>query len=209
LPCRGHEIIPYGILDCFRHAGRREPPQPTALFTSNPLRSLDWLLDLWVGRIRPAVPRAELHIYAGPAVYGGAATERARQMETVLAKADALQDEGVHRHPPVGHDALVHVLERARAMLYRGDPGETFCLAVAEAQAMGVPAVVQPLGSLGERVSDGVSGRVAADDDAFVEAAIAVLRDDEVWRRWHHGALATQRGLCWDEVAARFEALIG
>jgi glycosyltransferase involved in cell wall biosynthesis len=208
LPCRGHEIIPYGILDCFRHAGWREPPQPKALFTSNPLRSLDWLLDLWAGRIHPAVPRAELHIYAGPAVYGGAASERARQMEAVLAKADALQDKGVQRHPPVGHDALVRSLEGARAMLYRGDHGETFCLAVAEAQAMGVPAVVQPLGSLGERVSDGVSGRVASDDDAFVEAAIAVLRDDEVWRHWHHGALATQRGLGWDEVAARFEALM-
>jgi len=93
-------------------------------------------------------------------------------------------------------------------MLYRGDPGETFCLAVAEAQAMGVPAVVQPLGSLGERVIDGISGRVAHTDDAFAEAAIAVLRDDEVWRRWHLGALTTQRGLSWDEVAARFERLM-
>ena len=35
-------------------------------------------------------------------------------------------------------------------MLYRGDPGETFCLALAEAQAMGVPAVVHAAG-LGRR----------------------------------------------------------
>ena len=35
------------------------------------------------------------------------------------------------------------------------------------------------------------------------------LRDDELWRRWHKGALATQRGFSWDEVAARYEALIG
>jgi glycosyltransferase involved in cell wall biosynthesis len=208
LPCRGREIIPYGIIDCFRHAAPREPPRPKALFTSNPLRGLDWLLDLWVARIHPAVPRAELHIYAGPAVYGDARTQRAREMEGVLAKAEALHGNGVYRHAPVGRDALVYLLEGARAMLYRGDPGETFCLAVAEAQAMGVPAVVQPLGSLGERVRDGVSGRVAKDDDTFVEAAIAVLRDDGLWRRWHHGALETQRGLSWDEVAARFEALM-
>jgi glycosyltransferase involved in cell wall biosynthesis len=64
------------------------------------------------------------------------------------------------------------------------------------------------LGSLGERVADGESGRVVVGDDAFVEAAIAVLRDDAVWRRWHRGALATQRGLSWDEVAQRYEALI-
>ena len=73
---------------------------------------------------------------------------------------------------------------------------------------MGVPAVVQPLGSLAERVIDGVSGRVAHSDDAFVAAAIAVLRDDEIWRRWHLGALATRRGLSCDEVAARFERLL-
>jgi glycosyltransferase involved in cell wall biosynthesis len=93
-------------------------------------------------------------------------------------------------------------------MLYRGDVGETFCLALAEAQALGVPAVVTPLGSVSERVADDVSGRVAENDDAFVAAAIAVLRDDALWRRWHLGALAAQRGLSWDEVAARYEALI-
>jgi glycosyltransferase involved in cell wall biosynthesis len=204
----GREIIPYGVLDRFRHAGSREPPPPRAVFTSNPLRGLDWLLDLWVARIRPAVPRAELHIYAGPAVYGGGGAKYAPEMEAVLARAVSLREQGVERHSPVGRDALVEVLLGARAMLYRGDPGETFCLSLAEAQAMGVPAVVTPIGSVGERVVDGISGRVAASDDAFVEAAIAVLRDDGLWRCWHQGALASQRGLGWDEVAARYEALI-
>ncbi|MBV9586586.1 MAG: glycosyltransferase family 4 protein [Alphaproteobacteria bacterium] len=207
LPCR-REIIPYGMLDCFRHAEPRDPPPPRAIFTSNPLRGLGWLLDLWVGRIAPAVPGAELHLYAGPAVYrlGG---ERARCMDAVLSRADALSAQGVRRHEPVARERLVEVLRGARVMLYRGDPGETFCLALAEAQAMGVPAIVQPVGAVGERVADGRSGRVAASEDAFVEAATAVLRDDALWREWHRGALATQRGLDWDAVAARFEALIG
>jgi len=205
LPRGGCEIIPYGILGTFRHTGPREPPPPIAVFTSNPRRGLDWLLDLWDARIAPAVPGAELHIYAGAAVYGGSGGERMRQ---VLERADGLQTIGIRRFAPVGRDALAAVLRGARVMLYRGDPGETFCLAVAEAQAMGVPAVVQPLGSLAERVIDGVSGRVAHSDDAFVAAAIAVLRDDEIWRRWHLGALATRRGLSCDEVAARFERLL-
>lgn len=208
LICGGREVIPYGVLERFRHAQPREPGPPRAVFTSNPLRGLDWLLELWVGRIRPAVPAAELHIYGGVAVYHGAMAKHADRIEAVLARADALADHGVRRHPPVGRAALAEVLGAARAMLYRGDPGETFCLAVAEAQAMGVPAVVTPLGSLGERVADGESGRVVVGDDAFVEAAIAVLRDDAVWRRWHRGALATQRGLSWDEVAQRYETLI-
>jgi glycosyltransferase involved in cell wall biosynthesis len=203
----GRIVIPYGVLDRFRHAEPRDPPPPRAIFTSNPLRGLDWLIDLWVARIRPVVPNAELHIYAGTAVYGGA-NKHAGEIEAVLARTETLGNMGIHRHAPVGREKLIEVLLQARAMLYRGDVGETFCLALAEAQALGVPAVVTPLGAVGERVADDVSCCVAGSDDAFVEAAIAVLRDDALWRRWHLGALATQRGLSWDEVAARYEALI-
>jgi glycosyltransferase involved in cell wall biosynthesis len=208
LPCGGCRIIPYGVLDRFRHAAPRQPPGPRAIFTSNPLRGLDWLLDLWVARIAPAVPGAELHIYAGAATYGVATSARAERMEQILSRADALAGSGVLRFPPVGHNALAASLAGARAMLYRGDPGETFCLALAEAQAMGVPAVVTRRGAVAERIIDGVTGRVAEDDDAFAAAAIAVLRDDALWRDWHLAALANQRGLCWGDVAAEFEALL-
>jgi len=208
LPCGGREIIPYGVLDDFRAVVPREPPPPRAVFTSNPLRGLDWLLDLWTARIAPAVPRAELHIYAGPAVYAGGSTKRAEEMEAILSRAGRLADFGVRRFAPLGRERLAAALRGARAMLYRGDAGETFCLSLAEAQAMGVPAVVMPLGSVGERIIDGATGRVAADENTFVAAAIAVMRDDELWGRWHHTALAQQQGLSWDNVAARFEALM-
>src|SRR5438067_8632920 len=83
LPCE-RRIIPYGLLDCFRHAEPRDPPPPRAVFTSNPLRGLDWLLELWAERIHPAVPDAELHIYSGAAVYrDGVRDERVREMERV------------------------------------------------------------------------------------------------------------------------------
>jgi glycosyltransferase involved in cell wall biosynthesis len=208
LPCGGHETIPYGVLDRFRAAAPREPPPPRAIFTSNPLRGLDWLLELWASRISPALPEAELHVYAGPAVYG-IGGEAARRMEAVLARADALSAQGVRRHKPVRHDELAAVLAQSRVMLYRGDPGEAFCTALAEAQSIGLPAVVQPVGMVAERVIDGVTGVVAADDAAFATAAVSLLRDDELWRRFHREALARQRGLSWDEVAARYEALIG
>jgi glycosyltransferase involved in cell wall biosynthesis len=208
LPCGTREIIPYGVLDRFRGAVPREPPVPRAIFTSNPLRGLDWLLDLWAARIRPAVPQSELHIYAGGAVYGLADTPRARRMDEVLTRTDSLAACGVRRFAPVGREALAMALLGARVMLYRGDPGETFCLALAEAQAMGIPAVVKRLGSTAERIVDGVTGRVATDDDGFVAAAIALLRDDQLWQQWHLAALTRQRGLSWDAVSARFEALM-
>ena len=206
MPSGGRAVIPYGLAAPFR-APRpaRPPPPPHAIFTSNPLRGLDWLLDLWVAGIRPAIPAAELHLYCGPAVYGGA---KAQPMAAVLARADALAGEGVRRFAPVPRAALIAALEAARAMLYRGDAGETFCLALAEGQAMGVPAVVQPLGAVVERVEDGVTGTIAADDDAFARAAVALLGDDALWTRQHQAALARQKGLSWDDVAQRFEALL-
>jgi glycosyltransferase involved in cell wall biosynthesis len=207
LPRGGIEIIPYGVLDRFREAAPREPPPPHAVFTSNPLRGLDWLLNLWTTRIAPAVPHAELHIYAGPVVYG-TSVKRSEEMEAVLARAERLACCGVRRFAPLGRDKLAAALRGARAMLYRGDVGETFCLSLAEAQAMGVPAVVMPLGSVTERVIHGATGCVAKDENAFTTAAIAVMRDDELWRQWHRTALTRQRGLSWDDVAARFEALM-
>ena len=87
LPSGGREIIPYGVLDRFRASVPREAPPPRAIFMSNPLRGLDWLLDLWVARIAPAVPEAELHIYAGERVYGAT---RAPRMDEVLERAASL-----------------------------------------------------------------------------------------------------------------------
>ena len=201
----GRADIPYGLPEVFRRARpERAPPPPRAIFTSNPLRGLAWLLALWEREIFPALPQAELHLYCGAEVYGGA---KAAEISAVLARADALVDKGVRRHAPLPRDKLIEVLEASRVMLYRGDVGETFCLAVAEAQALGVPAVVQPLGAVGERVIDGETGVVAPDEASFVRAALALLGDDALWRRQHGAALQRQKGASWQDVAGRFLAL--
>ncbi|MDE2228658.1 MAG: glycosyltransferase family 4 protein [Alphaproteobacteria bacterium] len=208
LPKRALVVIPYGLADAFRHATERPAPPPVAIFTSNPLRGLDWLLDIWIDLIQPMVPKAELRIYAGPAVYGAAGAKHAEAMARVLDRAAALADQGVRRLAPLPRAALVEALQQARVMLYRGDANETYCAAVAEAQALGVPAVVTPLGSLPERVKDGVTGVIARDDAAFAAAAVRLLTDDDEWRRMHTAALAQQRGLSWRDVAIRFEDLM-
>jgi glycosyltransferase involved in cell wall biosynthesis len=154
------------------------------------------------------VPGAELHIYAGPQVYGAVGARKAEPMAAVLARAEALGGQGVRRHVPLPKRDLLGKLRAARVMLYRGDANETFCLAVAEAQALGLPAVAMRLGSLPERVEDGVTGTVAEDEEAFVAAAVALLTDDPLWQNQHRAAIAGRKGLSWDEVAARFEALV-
>ncbi len=201
--------IPYGISEAFRAApAPAAPPGPRAVFTSNPLRSLDWLLELWAVLIRPAVPGAELHVFSGAATYGAHGDARAARMAPVLDQARALAPHGVVLRAPVAKDELARELGAARVLLYRGDPGETFCLAVGEAQAAGVPAVVQPIGCVAERVIDRDTGFVAADDQAFADAAIALLADDDLWRRQSAHAVASQRAWGWPEAAAAFERLI-
>jgi glycosyltransferase involved in cell wall biosynthesis len=208
-PSGGRVVIPYGIAEIFRTAmPAAAPPPPRALFTSNPLRGLDWLLDVWERRIRPAVPRAELHVFSGPRTYGAAGARKAEAMLPVLARAAAMLHAGVVLREPVAKAALAAEMRAMRLFLYRGDLGETFCAAAGEAQAMGIPGVVQDIGSLRERIVDGVTGTVARDETAFADAAIRLLGNDALWLRQHAAALARQRGFGWQEAAAEFEKLL-
>ena len=208
-PAGGRETIPYGISEVFRTAGEpAAPPPPRAVFTSSPLRSLDWLLDVWARAIHPAVPEAELHLFSSPKTYGGHGDARAAAMNTVLDRAFTLADRGVVLRQPVPKPALAGEMSGFRTLLYRGDPGETFCLAVGESQAAGVPCVVQDIGCVAERVVDGVTGFVAPDDAAFAARAIALLTDDDLWRAQHRAARDLQNRWGWDDAAAAFERLI-
>ncbi len=205
----GREIVPYGLTDLFCHASERTPPAPRAVFTSNPLRSLDWVLDAWEHAIRPMVPNAQLHIFAGSATYGAVGQSKADKMGPILARAASLEAAGVLLRGPVPKAQLVDELAQARLLLYRGDIGETFCSAVAEAQAMGVPAIVQDIACLSERVRHGQTGFVVQAQEEFAKDAVRLLTDDSLWTEQHKAALATQRSWSWDMAAKQFERIGG
>ena len=207
-------IIPYAIHEPFRCASDPAvPPRPRAVFTSNPLRSLDWLISLWVTRVHAAVPQAELHIFSGPATYGTAGAAKANAMAPVLAQAQAMAECGIVVREPIPRDRLAYELAGFRVFVYRGSEDESFCMAAGEAQAAGVPAVVCDIGCLAERVRHLDSGFVVTpeegrDERDFASATIKILTDDALWKRLHAGALAHQRGRSWDDAASEFERLI-
>ena len=197
--------IPLAVSPPFSAGGTERPaPPPKAVFASNPLRNLDALLAIWAAKILPAVPGATLHVFAGPGVYGDDA-KLATRAAPVLERA--AHSPGVVLRGPQPRAELARAYTRARAMLYLGDAGETFCLAVAEAQAMGLPCVLGDAGAVAERVRDGQTGIVTHDHDSFAAAAIRILRDDATWHAMHHAALVGPRAPDWDEVARRFVAL--
>ncbi len=201
-------VIPYGIGADFLGAPQRDtPPNPKVIFTSNPLRSLDWLLELWGRDIYPNVPAAELHIFSGASTYKAQGTPLGDKMESVLNQAKAMRSQGVILRTPVAKSELRQELLSCRALLYRGDVGETFCLAVGEAQAMGIPAVVQPIGCVAERVVDGKTGYVAQTDADFAHKSIDILRNDQLWLDMHRNAIQLQQNWNWDRAAEAFEKM--
>ena len=102
---------------------------------------------------------------------------------------------------------LVKEFNSARCLLYKGDLNETFCLAVGEAQASGVPAVVRDFGSVVERVKHNQTGFIAEDDKTFVEHTINLMTDAELWYSQHNNALDIQRKWRWSDTAKEFENL--
>jgi glycosyltransferase involved in cell wall biosynthesis len=206
VPRRGLHTIGLAVDPSFRETAMRAPPPPVAIFTSNPERGLDWLVGLWIAHIHPAVPRAELHVYAGAATYGERNAER---IERALAQARAAHAHGVRLFAPLPKTALRERLLSARVMAYRGDPGETFCLAAAEAVALGVPVVTAGLGALAERIVEGMTGYCAPAEQAFAARVVALLEDDAQWLHMHGHCLAATHRQSWHEIAEQFTALGG
>lgn len=197
-PGGGRAIIPPTTGAVFRTSGPAlRPPPPFAIFTARSPRSLDWVLDIWQRHIRPSVPKAQLYVFADA------------MPDVVLEKARRLAGDGVVLREPVAGEALVEELRQSRVYLHRGDESEVFGMAVAEAQAMGVPAVACDVTCMRERIVHGETGYVVRDGDAaaFAGAAMRILTDDTVWRDQRDAALRYNRARSWDDVAADFEEL--
>jgi glycosyltransferase involved in cell wall biosynthesis len=210
LPRRNPRIlIPLGLPDEIR--GRpplAAPPGRRAIFASNPSRNLRRLVQIWAEQIYLRVPGATLDIYGinGLKADGeGWEQWEGRWLPTGLPSSVKAS---VILHPPTTRTNLSEALRQARVMLYLGHKSEAFCLSLAEAQALGVPAVVSRTAVLPERVIDRITGFHRDDDQGFGNAAIALLTDDNLWREQHEAALRLQQGISWREYADRFEAVL-
>ena len=180
-------------------------PDPVVIFTSNPERGLIWLSELWVKYIIKSVPNAQLHIFAGHKTYGG---RNKKRILNILNKINSLNDNSIKLFEPIPKNLLFKKILKSRAMLYQGDPGETFCLSIAEAQALGVPCVIKPIGCLAERVVDKVTGVIAHTDKEFCESAIEILRNDDLWIKYRENSIKLQRNLNWNDIAKQYVKLI-
>jgi glycosyltransferase involved in cell wall biosynthesis len=212
LPRRGrHILIPLGLPDDVRgHVTLAAAPARRAIFASNPQRNLRRLVEIWAASILPRVPDAALDVYGVNGLQPGDDAWKAWEGGLLPPGLPQHVKDSVSVHPTVARPELIAAMRAARVMLYLGHKCEAFCLSLAEAQALGVPAVIAPIAALPERVIDGVTGLHHSDPEAFAGAAVSLLTDDSLWRRQHEAALRHQQGITWEEYAERFErALLG
>jgi glycosyltransferase involved in cell wall biosynthesis len=207
LPRRNpHLVVPHGLPDDIRGLPPLPaPPPPEAIFASNPVRNLHRLVEIWASHIWPRCKNAVLNIYGIHDVKPGVDPWQAWGGRFLPENVPADIRASVRVHPTASRQDLMAAMRRARVMLYLGHKVEAFCFALAEAQALGTPAVIAPAAVLPERVIDGVTGFHRADAQGFGDAALSILTDDGLWRRQHEACLRFQQGLSWAEAAARFE----
>ncbi len=196
-------VIPHGVDPVFYPSPHIViPPGPRAVFLSNPLRGLDPLLDMWKQHVVPAIPSAELHLFTGPDIMsqreGGS-----EETQAVLGKAQ--HTVGVFLNPPLQRNSLASALRSMRVHCYPSTVPESFCLAIAESQACGVPAIVNDTGALPERITDKKTGFVTmtANPRSFADATIRLLSDDTLWQSMHQSLLLAPIRR-WEDVARDF-----
>jgi glycosyltransferase involved in cell wall biosynthesis len=206
IPTGGRRIIPYGLSSVVFEIEElnQAPFDKKVYFTSNPLRSLRWLVDIWVKHIHPEEPSASLHIFSNWKTYGAWGSIVKNRMKDELDYAESFKEYNIVLRDVLPKKELFQELKTGRSMFYRGDKAETFCLAVAEAQALGLPAIVCDLGSMKERVEDGVTGIVAKNDKVFIEAALNVLRDDNLFNSMSNSSKKKYKDINWEITANKF-----
>ncbi len=197
-----------GVREEYREADDMKPDEtPTAIVTTHPKHGLGWLLDVWTSRIRPQVPKAQLHIYSAAFKKADSGTTLPDDLNEIYQKALAAEQDGVVFKSPAGDRDMSQAYRRARVHLYPGSEREMYCSTLAESQAVGVPAVARPMGAVKERVIGDKSAFLTDIDSDFADHAIRMLSDDEEFEFASIVARRHGRSRSWDTTASEFETV--
>lgn len=198
LPFRSRHVIHHGIGSAFLTPAPSNGSMPYAIWASEPQRGLPHAIEVWKTHVHPLAPQAQFHVFGKAAEYLG-------------DKAKGLEAYGIVLEGRQPREKLISLYQQARLFFYPGHMrgGETFCLAVAEAECMGLPVVTSGIACLRERVTHDVDGLISADDAELGSFIRTLLNDDPTWQRLHTGALAQRRKLTWENAAIHWEETFG
>ena len=193
LPFRQRLVLPHGLPAAILQEDPTEaPPGPEVVFISQAYRGLADTIEMWRALVAPRSPASRLRAFI-------AAQDVARYRELAAGTAS------ISILPRVPNAEMPKLLRDARILVAPGHRAETFCLAAAEAQAMGVPVVTLGHGALSERVEHGRTGFICLNQAEMAGRILALLSDDAVWGSMHAACLATRANAGWDHVAQLWE----
>jgi len=162
---------------------------PKAIFTTRSDRNLEFLLNCWTEikhrsndaflLINPPYKLSKDHI----------------NLEINLRKKGNKTD-------------LINELSSSRVMLNPGHKGEVFCLAAEEAIRMCVPIVTMGHGALKERVIHNVNGFIAYSKKEFIDYAIKILNDDDLYLNLKKKMYNLRHERTYKDVAKNFISII-
>jgi glycosyltransferase involved in cell wall biosynthesis len=194
-PFRSRSVIPHGISEIFLNRNLELPREKHFVWASQRQRGLKETLDTWTRHVAPKIMGASFHIFGSLAQDLGLTDVQAAESRIVF-------------HGSKLKSELADFYATAKAMIYPGALDETFCIAAAEAQAMGLPVITLGIGSLSERVQQGINGIICRNFRELGLQACRIADDDELWNLLHNGAISTAKLLTWQRTAKLWETLI-
>jgi glycosyltransferase involved in cell wall biosynthesis len=171
---------------------RSETPLVVAWSRLRRYKSLDVAIRAF-GRIRAALPDARLLVMGR-----GPDERRLRGLTERLGLADSVEFRGFQPW-----EELVGALHRCHVCL-NPSPKEGWGLTVVEANQCGLPVVASDRPGLRDSVRDGETGALVpyGDDAAMADAALAMLRDPDLWQARSRAARAWAGTFSWERCVA-------
>ncbi len=198
LPFARRVVLPHGLPGTILTAAPAcAPPPPHAVFISQAYRGLSAMIRMWRARITVLPPDARFSAFVA-------------QDEVAFFRAMTEGEPSIAILPRRPNAEMPALLRGARVLLAPGHRSETYCLAAAEAIAMGVPVVTYGIGALRERVIHGQTGFLARTEAGFAWHVKNLLGDDGLWQRMQARCLMSRekKDLGWDKVAQMWEKLL-
>lgn len=177
---------------------------PKALVTSHPLMGLDWIIDIWSKYIHTKLPWAELHVYSHSlyrAVSGEEVPDAYNEIVNIVKKNLRYN---VKVNIPKIDKLLINEIRDFRVHLYPSHKFEVSAFSLSETQALGMPAIVRPLGSAAEKIYNGKTGFIAESEKLFSEYAIKLLSDLTYFKTVNKECKNLKQARSWNKVAEEF-----
>lgn len=174
------------------------------VYLSTPFRGLEHLLKIFP-KLYQKDPEFKLDVFSGMQLYG--LTDQEDQKKNAALYHLAKQP-GVTLHKPVTKKELAKALSNSLLMVYPNTFCETFCIAVLEAQACGVPVITSDLAGLKERVSHHFDGFLIPGhpskieyQNQMVQHVLNLLNNPKIWNQFSLAARAKAKAFTYGQIA--------